>query len=109
MAKRDVLPVLCEYTATRCVQAERIAIDAIRKDATKLSGLVDSLYTRIDALESAMNEALTVKETAVQAKIYKDAVLCAMKELRAVADEAEKVVPSDKWPFPTYANLLFGV
>ena len=30
-----------------------------------------------------------------------------MKELRAFADELEKLVDKKAWPFPTYEDLLF--
>lgn len=40
---------------------------------------------------------------------YKDYVLTAMQELRAVADEIETLVGANYWPYPTYGDLLFGV
>ena len=39
----------------------------------------------------------------------KDRVLPKMAELRAVADALELATGKDYWPFPTYADLLFGV
>ncbi|MFR1809157.1 MAG: hypothetical protein ACLSWV_09430, partial [Pygmaiobacter massiliensis] len=32
-----------------------------------------------------------------------------MERLRAAADELETLVPADRWPFPAYAELLFGL
>ena len=44
-----------------------------------------------------------------EAACYKDRVLPKMAELRAVADALELATGKDYWPFPTYADLLFGV
>ena len=32
-----------------------------------------------------------------------------MSELRVPCDEAERLTAKSYWPFPTYADLLFGV
>ena len=90
-------------------QKKDIGAPAVKKDAAKLTALLSELYERIDALEDTMQTAVSLRNTAEQSQYYKNEVLSAMKALRTVADAAEKVVPSDKWPFPTYATLLFGV
>ena len=40
---------------------------------------------------------------------YKDTVLAAMQELRAVGDEIEALIGEGYLPYPTYGQLLFGV
>jgi len=32
-----------------------------------------------------------------------------MAKIRTYADELEKIVAKEYWPYPTYADLLFGV
>ena len=44
-----------------------------------------------------------------QAFYYHDKVVQAMDALRKPADELEKLVDKEYWPFPTYGDLLFGV
>lgn len=44
-----------------------------------------------------------------QAFYYHDKVIKAMSALRKPADELEKLVDKEYWPFPTYADLLFEV
>ena len=44
-----------------------------------------------------------------QAFFYHDRVVTAMTTLRKPADELEKLVDKDYWPFPTYADLMFEV
>ena len=43
------------------------------------------------------------------AEFIRDSVLPKMAALRAPCDAAEKLVPAKSWPFPTYAELMFGV
>lgn len=43
------------------------------------------------------------------ATMFKDDALAAMDALRFAADEAECVTDRTFWPYPTYADLLFGV
>ena len=43
------------------------------------------------------------------ARYYKDRVLVAMQETRAVADELETLTAKKCWPFPTYGDILFSV
>ena len=43
------------------------------------------------------------------AMYYKDNVLAAMQELRAVADEMESNMSAKLWPYPSYGTLLFSV
>ena len=42
------------------------------------------------------------------AVFYKDFVCRAMDEIRLAADEGEKITAQEAWPFPTYADMLFG-
>ncbi len=109
MARRDILPVVAEYTARRKTEADLLSIPAMTEDSEKLRKILTNLYDRINRLEYVMNEALSVSGTSCQAQFYKNSVLTAMRNLRETADAAEKVIPSDMWPFPTYASLLFGV
>ena len=42
-------------------------------------------------------------------EFIRDSVLPKMTALRAPCDAAEKLIPAKSWPFPTYAELMFGV
>ena len=43
------------------------------------------------------------------ADIYKETILDDMRELRISADEMETIASAEKWPYPCYGDLLFGV
>ena len=44
-----------------------------------------------------------------QAFFYREEIVKAMEKLRKPADELEKIVGKEYWPFPTYADLIFEV
>ncbi len=72
-----------------------------------LSALTDEIAARTAALETEIS-ALS-GGVAEEAARIRDAVLPAMEALRGVCDEAERKTAKANWPFPTYAELLFGV
>ena len=60
-----------------------------------------------------MQDALLALHNAedIEAESYmiRDTVLNLMGELRLACDESETLTAKKYWPFPTYADLLFGV
>jgi glutamine synthetase len=112
IAKRQILGA-----ATNC--AGRLATDlaalsaagvdsnALRVKLEQLTDLIDTLSDGIDALELVVEKAGSITKTTKQADSYRDAVIPAMSDVRAVADELETIVDSDLWPLPTYAEMLF--
>ena len=76
----------------------------------KLSALADSLSEKIAALSETICGAKAYADDApAEAVYYRDHVVPAMNELRAVADEMEILVAKKYWPFPTYGDILFSV
>ena len=51
----------------------------------------------------------TAEDIGAEAAAIRDTLLTKMSELRVVCDEAETITAKKYWPFPTYADLLFGV
>ena len=50
-----------------------------------------------------------MSEVQSSAEFIRDSVLPKMTALRAPCDAAEKLIPAKSWPFPTCAELMFGV
>ena len=75
----------------------------------KLSNLLSCFLKKIDVLDKAVMSAREVEGVAENAMFYKDKVLSAMQELRAVADEMESNMSAKHWPYPSYGALLFSV
>ena len=116
MARRQILPAVEGYTADVAGAAaskkaldEGISCGYEKKLVKKLSSLVDGIDAKTEALDAVIAKLKTIQDVTEQANFIRDEMLCAMSELRAVADEAEVVTAEGYWPFPTYGDLLFGV
>ena len=115
MAKKLYLPAASKYAK------ELAEIVSLKKAAggvddsyesellAKVSSLTASIYNKVKALDKAVIEAKNVSETGALALYYRNTVFQAMSELRENVDELEGCVPSEVWPVPSYADLLFSV
>ncbi|MBO6011130.1 MAG: glutamine synthetase type III, partial [Oscillospiraceae bacterium] len=94
-AKRAVVPELaCSYEAGL---------------VKKLSALVDEISGKTDELECALLKLHEAGDVVGESAAIRDALLPKMSELRVPCDTAEVLTAKSFWPFPTYADLLFGV
>ena len=115
MAKKQIVPAVAAYMGdladTACSKKALSSALSTRAEETllaKLSAGADMLVEKIDELQAAVDGAFR-GDSLQEAACYKDRVLPKMAELRAVADALELATGKDYWPFPTYADLLFGV
>ena len=75
----------------------------------RLSALTDEISAAADALEAVVNQYETMTDVTEASCFIRDCTLQKMAELRIPCDEAETLTAARCWPFPTYADLLFGV
>ena len=75
----------------------------------KLSGLLDTIATATDELEAAIADLAGCGDVVAESAAIRDGLLPKMDALRAPCDAAEQLTARSYWPFPTYADLLFGV
>ena len=114
MLKTDILPAISGY--------EKEVADILKaKDAYKMSAkyekdtLVtlsdgsDALYEATTELDKAVAKAEAMTDYSEISFFCKDTVIPAMEKARAIADALECVVPTEKWPYPSYGDLLFSV
>ena len=116
MARKDILPAVSGYSQKLCntILAKNSVSTALsttyEKDTIQeISCHLEKAYEITKALEKSLDEATTVTDVTAQGMYYKNNVLPKMAELRAHADALETLVDAKCWPFPTYADLLFGV
>ena len=117
MIKADILPAVIAYSkdlaetiSAKKAVAPSIACHAETTLLTKISALTDSLFSRNDALDSALLGVKDCEEDYEKmASYYRNSVIAAMNELRAVADELETLVSEKYWPYPSYGKMLFRV
>ena len=71
--------------------------------------MTDRIALKTEALESSLLSLHNAEDIISESAMIRDKLLPAMSELRVVCDEAETLTAKSYWPFPTYADLLFGV
>ena len=115
MSHTQILPAVEQFTASLALNASRkMALDAgiacryEKSLVKKLSALTDAIAEKTAALEQA-TAALPTGDVIAESAAIRDTVLPAMEALRTYCDEAETLTDKSAWPFPTYAELLFGV
>ena len=116
MAKKDILPAVTAYagelaSAAAAKRGVFAAVDCTFEEqtVTALSGLSAKLYGETLSLSDALAKAAKAAGPAAVADCYKNDVIGAMAALRATADALESITAANRWPFPTYGDLLFEV
>ena len=116
MARKEILPAVESYVSDlAAAAAAKKTVDADlpcgyeTKKLRRLSSLVDTIDSRVDALEEKTVRLDTLHDLTEEAAFIRDEIIPAMSQLRATADEAETQTAAGCWPFPTYGDLLFGV
>ncbi|MDD6736266.1 MAG: glutamine synthetase type III, partial [Clostridiales bacterium] len=117
MAKKDILPAASEFakTLSDAVIAKKAAVKDIKctyeeEQIKKLSELTDSMYKAVKMLEESLCDTKKYSEDAQKlADFYKDSVISRMNDVRSYADQIEIMTDRKYWPYPSYADLLFGV
>lgn len=114
MANKQIIPAVIRFS--RALADTTIAIGNAGGDNTVSSELLKEVTGKLTETKRAAENLLEAEKTASamkqgkeQAFYYHDKVVTAMNALRKPADELEKLVDKEYWPFPTYADLLFEV
>ena len=116
MARKEIVPAIESYTkaiAEAC-NAKTVAVPGLsckyeKAEITKLSALVDEIYSATAKLEEAVIELRSAENVTEESVMIRDVVLQRMAELRVVCDEAETLTAESYWPLQTYCDILFGV
>lgn len=117
MVRRDILPAVSGYIASlaEAVASKRAAVAGLPCAAEtsliqKLSSLLDSAYEKVEVLDTLVADGKAESHNALTvATYYKDVIIPAMNELRAVVDQMEVDTASQFWPYPSYGDLMFRV
>lgn len=116
MAKTQIAPAIEAYSADiATAAAAKKAIDCAlacgyeTDIVRKLSALTERIATKADELENSVLSLDKAEDIGAESVMIRDSVLNLMSQLRLACDEAETLTAKSYWPFPTYADLLFGV
>ncbi|MGN0739597.1 MAG: glutamine synthetase III [Treponema sp.] len=116
MVKKMYLPAASGYSKELAdtIIAKKTAVSSVEDTyeaelLKKISQLTSSIYGKVQTLEKAVVDVKSIEGASEIAMFYKNTVFAAMNELRANVDELEGFVPSEKWPVPSYGEMLFSV
>lgn len=105
MVRRQYIPAVLNYIKELAALANT---SAVAKDLlSKVNPLLDSAYAKVQKLEDITAKAKAIGDVTKQAEAYRDTVFTLAKDLRADIDALEKLLPTNMWPVPTYADMLF--
>jgi glutamine synthetase len=97
MANTMLVPAAFAYAGE--LAETSAALQAIKAPAAVSTALATQVATAAEALSQAAAKIAATEEC--------EALVELMKEARAAADELEGLVPSDRWPLPSYADMMF--
>ena len=116
MVKRDYLPAISLYisqlTAGITNKKNTLTFAPCKYDleiAEKLMKIVDFVYDEIKILEVKLLATDSISNIQEKSMNYKNVVIPLMKEIRNMIDEAETIMSSKYWPYPSYGKILFSV
>jgi glutamine synthetase len=111
LASTMILPAATRYLGDLLTLSERASgvsmkTEGVLATAKRVNELVDELSDKLAKLvaENAKSGGDDVHSKAKH--MYKN-IVPAMRDVRAVVDQLEKVVPDDYWPMPKYREILF--
>ncbi len=116
MARTQIAPAIEAYTSelAKAAAAKKTAAPELTCAyetglIRKLSLLVDEISADTDELETALIAVSGKDDIIEESAAIRDTLLPKMCLLRVPCDKAEVLTAKSYWPFPTYADLLFGV
>ena len=80
-----------------------------RESVASLDALLAQMLRQVKKLEEDLTVSEVPGDVTKLARYCVETVLPDMAALRCVADEMESIAPTDRWPYPSYGELLFGV
>ena len=116
MARRQIIPAVMEFgkfvfdqLKSKIDSGMELSLKKEKELAKEVAEKTELLFEKVEALENDLEVAGNIEDLYEKAKYYKETVLTAMAELRAVADRLEYLTGNKYWPIPNYAHLLFDV
>ncbi len=117
ISKRQLLPACIKFETEIAKSINEIKNCGIEADLSantdllkEAASLVSQFKKEISLLENSLSKAQnSFEDTFEQAMFYRNDVFARMETLRTAADELERIVDSNIWPIPTYADILFNI
>jgi glutamine synthetase len=113
MAHRQILPHVIKFAGDlaagiNAVKAAGAVPAAQGKLLKQVNAGIAAMSSGIEKLAAATDKAAAAGHADKKAAAYRDLVVPAMADLRAVVDGLEGIVSSCYWPLPSYGEMLFS-
>lgn len=113
MSKKQIIPAVMKYEGKLAAGIKDLK--ELGVPATAQLEIVNAIDAKLAELKAATAELEIITAKAAEkeddahawAKYYHDVVFAYFDTVRKPADELEKMVDAEAWPFPTYEELLF--
>lgn len=116
MVRRAYLPALNDYAAEvasniATVKAALVGADVSSQEELlqKLLAGIKEINVQLKALDEAHHANIVIEDQQERANDNAHHILPIMEALRAAVDAMEIITDRDKWPVPTYNDILFYV
>lgn len=113
MADRLIYPSAASFAvsisdAIAGFEAIGASCSAQKNHLKKINTELEGLLAASENLGAAMKKAISMEhDVQKQASFYYDTVVPAMANVRQFGDALEKLVDKNRWPYPSYEDLLF--
>lgn len=113
MSRKQIIPAVMKYEGKLAAGIKDLK--ELGVPATAQLEIVNAIDAKLAELKAATAELENITAKAAEkeddahawAKYYHDVVFAYFDTVRKPADELEKMVDAEAWPFPTYEELLF--
>ncbi|MDD4688773.1 MAG: glutamine synthetase III [Eubacteriales bacterium] len=116
MARKDIMPAMSEFTkelASAALVKMQLLPDADcsyeKENIKSITAILGAMNRQVKRLEADLLDSKSISDFAELAEFHKSVILDDMKQIRISADEMEVIASAEKWPYPSYGKLLFGV
>ena len=116
MARKDILPAMSDYCKelAETISAKKSVCQDIdctyeQETLSNLSSLVSAMYKQVNKLDEDLIKIKSTEDVTEMGDYYKNTILSDMTAIRISSDMMETVASAEKWPYPSYGELLFGV
>jgi glutamine synthetase len=111
LASTMILPAATRYLSDLLTTADRakdlgLKAEGVISTAKQVNALVDDLADKLGTLVQE-NVGKAGADVHAKAEHMFHEIVPAMREVRGVVDQLEKVLPDDYWPMPKYREMLF--
>lgn len=112
MARKQFIPAVSDYLQDqmgllRGLHEAGLKNSSVKAQLEELNDGLKAIYDASDKLEKVTAQAQAIDHADKRAISFQDKVVPAMTLLRNAVDKMEAIAPSDCWPVPNYAEMLF--